>query len=140
MAQSETTTFREALVNPGLSLLYTSAFMTGCFHCILRILSVWDTNFAIAAATVMWLDQIFIVSSVSFLMYDLYDAKNHYQDEAEFVNEMRDIVKEVVAKRNKRALKLSALEEKSESDSDKTDDEGNDTVSSESDAKIFGIN
>jgi len=87
----------------------------------------------------MWLDQFFIVFSIGILIFDLYGAKFYFDDESKFVNDMRDIVKGVVAKRKKRALKLSDLEEKTETDSDQTEEE-NDTVSSESDAKIFGIN
>jgi len=68
-----------------------------------------------------------------------------FQSEAEHVDEMRDIVKKVVAARLKKKMKDADKEEFSEStESDEQkkehEDEGNDSVSSESDVKIFGVN
>jgi len=77
-----------------------AALMLGCLHCIFRIASMWDVRTAIVAAVFMWADQLFIILSLCFLVYDLYGSINFFERERKFTVEMRNIIRKVLKKRD----------------------------------------
>lgn len=71
----------------------------GTVHCLFRIISSWDIDYAIVAAVVMWMIQFFIITSITLLLYDLYSVKIYFIQENQFISEFTRIIKKILKKR-----------------------------------------